>query len=70
MIVGCYSLDLYCDAERAYPDGIHEFREFPHTFTAELGSVCRKRARKSGWKLDLKNFEAYCPKCNRPKHEA
>ena len=68
MIVSGYSLELYCDNENGrrltnqHPN--HEYGEFPHVYTGERGSTCRKMARKSGWKLDLENGEAYCPKCN------
>lgn len=70
MIVGCYSLDLYCDnpletyfGQGATPIGFHGFDEFPHQFIAETGENCRQQARKRGWKLDLQNHKAYCPRC-------
>jgi len=44
MQAGCYTLDLYCDAEN--PD--HQYGEFPHQFFHERGSVCRSRA-SPGW---------------------
>lgn len=62
MIVGCYLLSLYCDAT-AVPAGRHVFAEFPHDFTSEFGSTCRRKARRAGWKLDLKTGMALCPKC-------
>lgn len=63
MIVGCYTLDLYCENyTNDGLDGIHDYREFPTTFTNEKGSVCRTQARKSGWKL-TNGGRAYCPKC-------
>lgn len=64
MIVGCYTLDLYCDNEGKFPDGIHEHKEFPRKFTDEHGSRCRKMAREEGWKLNLKDGTALCPKCS------
>ena len=64
MIVGCYTLDLYCDNAGEYPDGIHEYKEFPREFTDEYGSKCRKMARKEGWTLNLKDGTALCPKCS------
>ena len=64
MIVGCYTLDLYCDNEGA---SCHEFDEFPHSYGAEFGSQCRAEARRDGWKLH--NGQAICPKCNRKGEE-
>jgi hypothetical protein len=62
MIVGCYSLHLYCDNE----DAEHPYREFPHTFTGELGRKCRQEARRAGW--TIRGTKAYCPLCNgKPK---
>ncbi len=58
MIVGCYSLNLYCDRKNEE----HEYKEFPHTYTDELGSRCRKSARQDGWLLK-RNGDCICPKC-------
>ena len=63
MIVGGYTLDLYCD----HKNKDHEYNEFPHTYYEQLGSLCRKNARRDGWILH-KDGTATCPKCN-PKHE-
>lgn len=63
MIVGGYTLDLYCNTTNPK----HEYNEFPHQFYAETGSECRAAARRAGWKLDLKTGKAWCPKCERPK---
>ena len=60
MIVGCYTLDLYCE-EDGHP---HEYNEFPHQYIHEFGSTCRRMARKDGWILDRQNCKAICPKCN------
>ena len=59
MIVGCYTLDLYCDLESEE----HEYKEFPHEFTHEFGSRARAEARKVGWIL-RRNGMAICPKCS------
>lgn len=60
---GCYTLDLYCD-ESGFTgrDDVHAWGEFPHQFTAELGTRCRERARKAGWLI--RGSKAWCPKCN------
>ena len=66
MIVGCYSLDLYCDAAgctnpRPYmSDG---GRGPLAQYTAETGGACRKQARDDGWRLNLRNGTAKCPQC-------
>ncbi len=58
MIAGCYTLDLYCDEES--PD--HVYDEFPHQYTHEFGSTCRRKARKDGWHIS-KDLQL-CPKCS------
>lgn len=75
MMVGCYTLELYCDKEGFYnkydADGTlrdevgHTYQEFPHEYMNELGSKCRSRARKAGWKLGKKQL---CPKCSGKKN--
>lgn len=61
MMAACYTLDLYCDNE-ADAGNVHRWNEFPHQFTDELGSECRKEARKKGW-LIKRNGDVICPKC-------
>lgn len=70
MIVGCYTLDLYCDAE-----GCTNPR--PHTsdggrgplaqYTAETGGACRRDARRDGWRLRVREGRAICPQCPAPR---
>ena len=60
MQVGCYSLDLYCDFENE----AHEYQEFPHQYTNEFGSKCRRNAKKAGWILK-RDGGAICPKCRK-----
>lgn len=71
MIVGCYTVHLYCDAKRAEkctskiaadPARIHEQPE-PAEFCAETGYECRTKARRAGWKLEGKIGRATCPAC-------
>ena len=59
MIVGSYTLDVYCDLENE----AHTHKEFPHEYTDEYGAKCRAKARKERWLL-LRNGKAVCPKCN------
>ena len=63
MIVGCYVLDLYCDEK----NDEHKHQEFPHQYTGETGGQCREAARQEGWKLDLHEGRATCPKCTKRK---
>ena len=61
-IAGCYTLHLYCDNA----NGNHAWGEFPHELTHELGSSCRKEARRRGWVFH-RNGTVTCPKCP-PRH--
>lgn len=65
MIVGAYILDLYCDA-KDWNEKPHTWKEFPHEFTGEYGTRCRREARRAGWVLK-RNGEALCPKCSGKK---
>lgn len=64
MIVGCYSLHLYC---RFYnePECPYHLNYEPETFGVgcETGSEARQQARKKGWVLDLDTWQATCPSC-------
>lgn len=63
MIVGGYTLDLYCDN----PDCEHKPHRGPAAeYTHELGSVCRRLAKKDGWKLNHRQGIATCPHCASP----
>lgn len=67
MIVGCYSIHLYCDnAENLHGTGDdeHDFHEFPHEFTGETRGECMKEARRRGWLINLSADKALCPKCS------
>lgn len=65
MIVGGYSLHLYCDAAE-WGDPPHTYSEFPHEFTGETYGECAKKARKRGWVL-RRDRTAVCPKCRNSK---
>jgi hypothetical protein len=62
MIIGKYTLHLYCDQDNPQ----HALDEFPHEIVGNTASQTRKYARKRGWKLDLENGHAICPKCRKP----
>lgn len=64
MIVGCYTLNLYCSKQGEWDDGIHEYKEFPHEYTSEFGTRARRRARRDGWTLNINKGVALCPKCS------
>ena len=68
MVVGGYTLDLYCD----FPDdkqwehmGGAQYpgpgvQQFVH---AENGAGARKAAKKAGWKIERGGMRALCPWC-------
>lgn len=65
MIVGGYTLDLYCD-EPGCPNGRSSYSSDgmgrkPWTFFSETGADCRKAARRDGWTLRLQDSTAWCP---------
>jgi hypothetical protein len=59
MIVGCYTLDLYCDKNN--PD--HDYFEFPHQFTGRSLASCIRQAKSKGWSVGKE--KAICPKCKK-----
>lgn len=67
MIVGCYTLDLYCDSYDGGPpfrdSVVHKYQEFPHQYTGETRFECIKQARKDGWLISKKH--QLCSKCSR-----
>lgn len=69
MIVGCYTLDLYCDGKGCltnHPFGIGpESRYIPVQFTGETGQECRKEATRAGWVINNRAGTCLCPKCVR-----
>ncbi len=62
MLAGGYTLDLYCDNQEVTD---HKYGEFPHQYVHELGSTCRRRARKDGWLI--KPGRQLCPQCSGKK---
>lgn len=73
MIVGGYTLDLYCDnpmeggtrQERWEHMGSEEYPGAGRaTYThEESGAKARASAKAAGWILDMKNSRALCPAC-------
>ena len=64
MIVGGYSLHLYCDYCNR---NVGFSSNHPDEFAAETGGECRKQARKRGWQMDWSNGIAKCPTCVKTK---
>ena len=67
MIVGGYTLDLYCDDERhAYKYGDPKVGETEcDTFIASRAGLARRKARDAGWRLYMRDGLAVCPTCAR-----
>lgn len=61
MIVGCYTMHLYCDGP-----GPHGYGTMPLELTGRTEGECFAQSRKKGWKIDNHEHKAYCPKC-KPK---
>lgn len=64
MIVGGYTMDLYCDNGRP-GDGTHPWSmyEKPTEFAGHNRAACVKQARDAGWIIDERNRRCYCPTC-------
>ncbi len=66
MIAGSYVLHLYCDGpEHERHDYAYRSRVEPGHFgrDCETGSAARAQARKCGWRLNLQEGTALCPRC-------
>lgn len=71
MIVGCYTMDLYCEVhysenemEKVYAFAKRNLmyrHNKVHQFTGPTEANCNKQARADGWKLDLKTGQCWCP---------
>lgn len=67
MIVGCYSLDLYCargpnNGKNAAPTckGLN-----PGQFTGRTEAECKREARSKGWRFLIVKGDVVCPWCAR-----
>lgn len=69
MIVGGYTLDLYCDHKDHKPGTISSSGE---QFFGETFSQCKRLASRAGWKFSRNKSpaEAYCPACVKKKPRA
>jgi hypothetical protein len=71
MIVGCYTVHLYCDSEthEGYlsefgysvktPDG---YKRVPHEFAGKNEAECLRQARDMGWRI-TRDRQTFCPFC-------
>ena len=67
MIIGGYTLHLYCDDEGhadKYPDEDNAPTEMGE-YSGNNAGATRRLARRAGWGVDLKNDKATCPACRR-----
>lgn len=63
MIVGCYSMDLYCDNDHKTDGTAREYQlAKPGQYTGHTEADCKRDARKEGWKFK-RNGKVYCPAC-------
>lgn len=64
MIVGGYSLHLYCDNNKGHrlndSSSKAEYDDIKESF-------CFAKAKSDGWKIDRKNGTAICPTCRKKK---
>lgn len=60
MVVGCYTMDLYCDYT-----GPCRWSDFPSQYTGRTESECLRGARLDGWRFHGRPKLARCPKCVR-----
>lgn len=67
MIVGGYSLHLYCD-EPTHDRLATQFQN--HEFAGGTKGETHKEARDAGWLLNLKDDVAICPHCRKQRSGA
>jgi len=75
MIVGCYTLDLYCDKKERHTtlDGgryylkvdNREWIYLSNQFTGETYGSCLKQARKEGWIVNRNKDKCLCKYCKK-----
>ena len=61
MIVGCYDLHLYCDANGC---PLTKELKMPRQYTGPTLGYCLRDARKDGWRVNVRKDKAICPKCS------
>ena len=66
MMVGGYTLDLYCDNRRdSYVEdmALHPHQRFPDQYVGNSLGECKRLARQEGWLISAKR--QLCPECRR-----
>lgn len=63
MIVGAYTLHLYCDGPRHRELHPNKVGSLDAEFTGYSEADCNKQARAKGWRLDHKNGRCRCARC-------
>jgi hypothetical protein len=68
MIVGCYSLHLYCDGlpnckNRNCRPGAGGDSVPPAEYSGQTRGECSAKARRQGWRLNPRTDTALCPAC-------
>lgn len=66
-IYGCYSLDLYCDAELENGTVLNNATQA--TFAAQRREDAVREAREAGWIVNERRNRTVCPDCRNPKRE-
>jgi len=66
-VIGCYALDLYCDAE--IEQGVKLNYASPATFTADRREDAIREARQQGWIVNEARNRAVCPACSKRKKQ-
>ena len=58
MIIGCYTLNLYCEVPECT-------EEMPWEYAGRTGGSCRQQARRQGWQLMLVYGVCVCLGCGK-----
>ena len=66
MIVGCYSMHLYCEQEQCPANGALRGVYTPTEFSGRTRAECTREARRDGWLVNHKANKCWC-KEHRPK---
>lgn len=69
MIVGCYSIDVYCDTRDQHPTGYENMPRWPDrrdmgngdSYIGETRAACIRAARRVGWLIGKER--QLCPFC-------
>jgi hypothetical protein len=65
VVIGCYTLDLYCDA--CEEQGTPSWKIFSAQYTADRREETIRAARNDGWIVNENRNRAVCPVCSRKK---